>query len=153
MFWSYLEQILQKLSAKTIRNTSRGAEPDIFIWGVTGGASFATRGAANRLCRTFRKRPENFWGGHWGDQAKFSRGSGPPWHPPSSAPEHQASGLVEIRVTFSKNSLGTCHTDVPKLFSTTNHGRADGGESVDDPGHPKHGGMPRVKLKNLKCYN
>jgi len=34
-----------------------GAEPDIFIWGATGGASFATRGAVNGLCRTFIKRP------------------------------------------------------------------------------------------------
>jgi len=34
-----------------------GAEPDIFIWGATGGASFATRGAVNGLCRTFGKRP------------------------------------------------------------------------------------------------
>jgi len=56
-----------------------GAEPDIFILGGgTGGASFATRGAVNGLCRTFRKRPENFWGGHWGGQAKFWGGSGPP---------------------------------------------------------------------------
>jgi len=39
-----------------------GAEPDIFIWGAAGGASFATRGAVNGLCRTFRKRPEKFWG-------------------------------------------------------------------------------------------
>ena len=51
--------------------------------GATGGASFATRGAVNGLCRTFRKRPEKFWGG----QAKFLGGSGPPWHPPSSAPD------------------------------------------------------------------
>jgi len=58
-----------------------GAEPDIFIWGATGGASFATRGAVNGLCRTFRKRPEKFWGG----QAKFW-GAMPPRHPLSSAP-------------------------------------------------------------------
>ena len=38
-------------------NLSTGAEPDISIWGATGGASFATRGADNGLCRTFRKRP------------------------------------------------------------------------------------------------
>jgi len=44
-----------------------GTEPDIFIWGETGGASFATRGAVNGLCRTFRKKPEKFLGG----QAKF----------------------------------------------------------------------------------
>ena len=39
-----------------------GAQPDIFIWGATGGASFAIRGAVNGLCKTFRKRPEKFGG-------------------------------------------------------------------------------------------
>jgi len=44
------------------------SERDLKIFGgTTGGARFATRGAVNGLCRTFRKRPENFWG----DQAKF----------------------------------------------------------------------------------
>ena len=57
------------------------AEPNIFIWGGIGRVSFATRGAANGLCRTFRKRPENFWGGHWGDQAKFWWRGGPPGTP------------------------------------------------------------------------
>jgi len=65
----------------TCYSSLSGAEPDIFIWGDTGGASFATRGAVNGLCRTFRKRPEKFWGG----QAKFW-GAMPPRHPPSSAP-------------------------------------------------------------------
>jgi len=58
-----------------------GVEPDIFIWGPTGGATFATRGAVNGLCRTFRKIPEKFWGGHWGGQAKFWGGSAPPGTP------------------------------------------------------------------------
>ena len=52
-----------------------GAEPDIFIWGATGGASFATRGAVNGLCRTFRKRPEKFWGARqnfWGAVAPLA---------------------------------------------------------------------------------
>jgi len=40
-----------------------GAEPDIFIWWGHWRASFATRGAVNGLCRTFRKRPEKFGGG------------------------------------------------------------------------------------------
>ena len=63
-----------------------GMEPDIFIWGATGGASFATRGAVNGLCRTFKKRPAErdlMFGG----SGKNMGGSGPPWHPPSSAPE------------------------------------------------------------------
>ena len=65
-----------------------GAEPDIFIGGATGGASFATRGAVNGLCRTFRKRPappdvtRKIFGGLWRVQAIFWGGSGPP----SSAP-------------------------------------------------------------------
>ena len=58
-----------------------GAEPDIFIGGGTGGASFATRGAVNGLCMTFRKRSEKFWGGHWGSQAKFGRVVVPPGTP------------------------------------------------------------------------
>ena len=58
-----------------------GPEPDIFIWGATGGVSFGTRGAVNGLCRTFRKRPENFWGGHWGGQAKFWGAVAPPGTP------------------------------------------------------------------------
>ena len=65
-----------------------GAEPDIFIWGATWGASFATRGAVNGLCRTFRKRPtpvswrhaENF-GGAAGGQAKFWGAVAPPGTP------------------------------------------------------------------------
>jgi len=60
-------------------------EPDIFIWWATGGASFATRGAVNGLCSTFRKRPEKFWGGHWGVRQNFW-GAVAPWLPPSSAP-------------------------------------------------------------------
>jgi len=59
------------------RTARPGAEPDIFIWGATRGASFATRGAVNGLCRAFRKRPSKILGGHWGGQAKFLGGSGP----------------------------------------------------------------------------
>ena len=70
-----------------------GAEPDIFIWGATGGASFATRRAVNGLCKTFRKRPtpvawrhaENF-GGATGGPGKIWGGQWPPLAPPSSAP-------------------------------------------------------------------
>jgi len=42
---------------------SRGGARHLHLGGATGGASFATRGAVNGLCRTFRKRPEKFWGG------------------------------------------------------------------------------------------
>jgi len=62
---------------------TQGRSQTFSFGGATGGASFATRGAVNGLCRTFRKSPEKFWG----VQAKFLGGSGPPWHPPSSAPD------------------------------------------------------------------
>jgi len=42
----------------------RGGARHFHLGGATGGASFATRGAVNGLCRTFRKRPEKFWGGN-----------------------------------------------------------------------------------------
>jgi len=54
-----------------------GAQPDVFIWGATGGASFATRGAVNGLCRTFRKRPEKFWVATGGARQNFE-GQWPP---------------------------------------------------------------------------
>jgi len=41
--------------------------------GATGGASFATRGAVNGPCRTFRKRPENFWGATGVARQNFGR--------------------------------------------------------------------------------
>ena len=50
-----------------------------------GGASFATRGAVNGLCRTFRKRPEKFWGAT-GGPGKILGGQWPSLAPPSSAP-------------------------------------------------------------------
>jgi len=39
----------------------QGWSQTFLFGGTTGGASFATRGAVNGLCRTFRKRPEKFW--------------------------------------------------------------------------------------------
>jgi len=58
-----------------------GADPDIFIWGTTGGASFAIRGAVNGLCRTFRKRPENFGGATGGARQNFGEAVVPPGIP------------------------------------------------------------------------
>ena len=55
----------------------QGRSQTFSFGGATGGASFATRGAVNGLCRTFRKRPEKFWG----RQAKFWGNSGPPGTP------------------------------------------------------------------------
>ena len=51
----------------------------IFSFGVaTGGASFATRGAVNGVCRTFRKRPEKFWGATGGARQNFGGAVPPP---------------------------------------------------------------------------
>jgi len=60
---------------------NQGRSQTFSFGGATGGASFATRGAVNGLCRTFRKRPEKFWGGYWGGQSKFWGGSGAPGTP------------------------------------------------------------------------
>ena len=38
----------------------QGRSKTFSFGGATGGASFATRGAVNDLCRTFRKRLKNF---------------------------------------------------------------------------------------------
>jgi len=65
----------------TVQGSHQGRSQTFSFGGTTGGASFATRGAVNGLCRTFRKRPEKFWEGHWGGQAKFLGGSGPPGIP------------------------------------------------------------------------
>jgi len=97
-----------------------GAEPDIFIWGTTGEASFATRGAVNGLCRTFRKRPEKFWGG----QAKFWGDSGPPGTllaPPlvaelyTTCPGERVLVSTKFNVTFLP--LRICYVNTSICFS------------------------------------
>ena len=50
---------------------SQGRSQTFSFGGATGGASFATRGAVNGLCRTFKKRPEKFWGGTGGVRQNF----------------------------------------------------------------------------------
>jgi len=70
-----------RLAAKELNVKRAGAEPDIFIWGATGGASFATRGAVNGLCRTFRKRPEKFGGATVGARQNFGGAVAPPGTP------------------------------------------------------------------------
>jgi len=60
-----------------VRINTQGRSQTFSFGGATEGASFATRGAVNGLCRTFRKRPEKFWGG----QAKFWRAVVPPGTP------------------------------------------------------------------------
>ena len=52
-FWSDSTAVLLN-----INNTSKQGRSQTFSFGGdTGGASFATSGAVNGLCRTFRKRP------------------------------------------------------------------------------------------------
>jgi len=80
--------------------SKQGRSQTFSFGGATGGASFATRGDVNGLCRTFRKRPEKFWGGHWGCQAKLWGGSGPPGTPlapplpPNILPSTTRSGVM-----------------------------------------------------------
>jgi len=67
---------------------NQGRSQTFSFGGGTGGATFATRGAVNGLCRTFRKRPtpvawrhaENF-GGPLGRPGKILGSSGPPGTP------------------------------------------------------------------------
>ena len=62
-------------------NYQQGRSQTFSFGGATGGASFATRGAVNGLCRTFRKRPEKFLGGHWGARQNFWEAVAPPGTP------------------------------------------------------------------------
>jgi len=73
-----LSMVCVRLSERDLKNLGGPLEGPVLQQGELG--------AVSGLCRTFRKRPEIFWGGHWGGQAKFLGGSGPPWHPRSSAP-------------------------------------------------------------------
>jgi len=69
-----------------------GAEPDIFIWGVTGGPVLQ-QGELSTVCAGLSERDLLQWhdvtrkilGGHWGGQAKFW-GAVAPLAPPSSTP-------------------------------------------------------------------
>jgi len=61
--------------------TGQGRSQTFSFGGATGMASFATRGAVNGLCRTFRKRPEKFWGGSGGARQNFWGEVAPPGIP------------------------------------------------------------------------
>ena len=66
--------LAQKIFETSVITFQQGRSQQTFSFGgATGGASFATRGAVNGLCRTFRKRP--------------TPGA---WAPPRSAPAFQA---------------------------------------------------------------
>ena len=70
---------------KVLFYLQQGRSQTFSFGGATGGASFATRGAVNGLCRTFRKRPEKFWGA----RQNFGEAVPPPGTPPSSVPDLQ----------------------------------------------------------------
>ena len=80
--------LLLQLNLICEQRCSQGWSQTFSFGGATGGASFATRGAVNGLCRTFRKRPtpvawrhaENF-AGPLGGAGKILGGSGPPGTP------------------------------------------------------------------------
>jgi len=59
----------------------QGRSQTFSFGGATGGDSFATRGAVHGLCRTFRKRPAKFLGGHWGGRQNFGGALAPPGTP------------------------------------------------------------------------
>jgi len=64
--------------------TRQGRSQTFSFGGATGGASFATRGAVNGLCRTFRKRPEKFGGGTGGARQNFGGAMSPPGSAPAT---------------------------------------------------------------------
>jgi len=78
---SYLITYKKGLHSIFGKYTAQGRS-QTFSFGVgTGGASFATRGAINGLCRTFRKRPTErdlILGKPLGGAGKFLGGQ---WHP------------------------------------------------------------------------
>ena len=85
----------------------QGRSQTFFLGGATGGASFATRGAVNGLCRTFRMRPEKFWRATGGARQNFW-GAVAILAPTSSAPgpryPHSSRGLknhIKRSVTYT----------------------------------------------------
>jgi len=76
--------VIQSRYKNTTLYYTQGRSQSFLFGGATGGASFATRGAVNGLCRTFRKRPTP---AAWRHPEKFG-GQWPPWHPHSSAPDY-----------------------------------------------------------------
>jgi len=72
------------------RYASEQGRSQTFSFGrATGGASCATRGAVNGLCRTsvqWHDVTRKIFGGTLGGPGKIFGGLWPSWHPPSSAP-------------------------------------------------------------------
>ena len=92
-------------SLKTIshrdRRMDRVGARHFHLGGGTGGVSFATRGAVNGLCRTFKMRPTErdlILGGALGEPSKNLWKKLPPCYSPSSAP---AYGPL-LALTFSR---------------------------------------------------
>jgi len=63
--------MIKQLGDDICKGNRQGRSQTFSSEGATGGASFATRGAVNGLCRTFRKRPEQFWGATGGARQNF----------------------------------------------------------------------------------
>ena len=111
---------------------NQGRSQTFSFGGATGGASFATRGAVNGLCRTFRKRPEKFCGAT-GGPGKIWGESGPPGTP--LAPplhvtlrslcnnmlkvERLGKNVVSICLNSTKNIIWPLLTIFPIFFKLT----------------------------------
>ena len=77
-YWKHLNQKWKPSRKHSYPFT--GSDPDIFTWGATGGASFATRGAVNGLCRTSMQW-HDVTRKIWGMPGKIWGVSGPPGTP------------------------------------------------------------------------
>ena len=59
-----------------------------------------------------------FWRGHWGGQAKFGGGSGPSWHPPSSAPAPRSGNkTIHYKILHKRIFAGEGSTELKLLMS------------------------------------
>jgi len=110
LLWKeYYKQEETTLSFSKLLCCCQGRSQTFSFGGVTGGASFATRGAVNGLCGTFRKRPEKFWG-VTGGPGKFLGGVAPPGTPlaPPLAVTELKNVAVKLRVLGSDiHEMGT----------------------------------------------
>jgi len=85
IFLGKLAEVAVKIVRFDAHPTHQGRSETFSFGGGTGGASCATRGAVNGLCRTFRKKPEKFWGAT-GGSGKIFGGQWLPLAPPYLRP-------------------------------------------------------------------
>jgi len=102
----HFDTVLKKVFFWVIVQTFHQGRSQTFSFGgATGGASFATRGAVNGLCRTSMQWHDVTWkilGEPLGRPGKIFGGQCPPWHPPSSAPAFHYT----VRYSGSQPFLG-----------------------------------------------